>query len=259
MHLNLAAYRFTDLDDLPALRQRLLDAGRRLGVCGTVLLSPEGVNLVVSAPADAARRFAGVLTGSPALAGLVFKESRSDAPSFKRFLVKIKREIITFRQPGCQPQQRPGPRVDPVTLGRWLDRGHDDDGRPVALVDTRNRFEVEVGRFASAIDPGIASFSALPEALSKQRDSLAGKRVVAYCTGGIRCEKAVLWMTANGFDTAVQLDGGVLGYFEAIGGRHWDGELFVFDRRVSLTPALRPGSWTQEVGSRRIRPAAEAL
>ncbi|MBA3477279.1 MAG: hypothetical protein H0T52_02585 [Lautropia sp.] len=172
--------------------------------------------------------------------------------------MKLKKEIITFRQPGCRPASGRAASVDARSLARWLDRGCDDQGRPVVMVDTRNAFETRVGGFAGAVDPHLESFTDLPRALGSCREDLAGKRVVTYCTGGIRCEKAALYLDAQGFENVVQLDGGVLRYFEEVGGRHWRGELFVFDKRVSLKPDLSPGTWEQDYASREIRPAGTA-
>ena len=258
MFLNLASYLFTGLDDLPALRREVHAAGIDLCMRGTVLLAPEGINVFVCGMEANARAFASRLREDPRLAGLAFKESWSAQQSFNRLLVKVKREIITFRRPEHQPARGRAPAVAAAGLARWLDRGRDDEGRPVALVDTRNAFEIEVGAFAGAIDPGVRSFTELPRALEPYRDSLAGKRVVTYCTGGIRCEKAALYLSASGVEHVVQLEGGVLKYFEEIGERHWRGELFVFDRRVSLKPDLRPGTWEQDYGSRKVRPVPGA-
>ena len=254
-YLNLATYQFADLDDLPGLRAHLLAEGCRLDMRGTILLTPEGVNIMLSGPTDNARAFADVLRSLPPLANMHIKESLSDEQSFNRFLVKIKRETITFRQPGIRPADGRAATVSPKTLARWIDEGHDDDGRDIAIIDTRNDFEVQVGHFQGAINPHIAKFTELPAALEAHRPQLAGKRIVTYCTGGIRCEKAALWMAANGYDHVVQLDGGVLDYFEHTGGKHWDGELFVFDRRVSLTTDLAPGTWEQDFDTRTVHPA----
>ena len=258
MYLNLAAYLFTDLADPPALREEIREAGKASSMRGTVLLAPEGINVFVCGAEADARTFARRLRGLPALAALSFKESRSERQSFNRLLVKLKQEIITFRQPAFRPAAGRAPTVDPAALARWLDRGCDDEGRPVTMVDTRNAFEVEVGSFDGAIDPQLKSFTGLPQALEARREQLAGRRVVTYCTGGIRCEKAALYLAANGFENVVQLEGGVLGYFEEVGARHWRGELFVFDKRVSLKPDLSPGTWEQDYGSRAIRPATAA-
>ncbi|MDO4905595.1 MAG: sulfurtransferase [Lautropia sp.] len=257
-YLNLAAYQFTDFDALPELRRQLLDAGKKADMRGTILLAPEGINLMLSGPVEAARGFVDVLRSIPQLADMHVKESLSDEQSFNRYLVKIKRETITFRQPQIRPADGRAATVAPGTLARWLDEGHDDDGREIAIVDTRNEFEVQVGRFRGAIDPHIGKFTELPAALEAHRPALAGKRIVTYCTGGIRCEKAALWMADNGYENVVQLDGGILDYFEQTGGKHWDGELFVFDRRVSLTTDLQPGSWEQDFGTREVRPAGSS-
>ena len=256
MYLNLAAYLFTDLDDLPALREEIREAGSAASMRGTILLAPEGINIFVCGAEAQARAFAQRLRSLPALQALSFKESWSPQQSFNRLLVKLKKEIITFRQPAFRPAAGRAATVDARSLARWLDSGCDDDGRPVVMVDTRNRFEVEVGHFDQAIDPQLQSFTGLPQALEARRQQLAGHRIVTYCTGGIRCEKAALYLSANGFEHVVQLDGGVLGYFEDVGGRHWRGELFVFDKRVSLKPDLSPGTWEQDFDSRAVRPAA---
>lgn len=248
----LAGYRFVELDDLSARRERIRTLGERLALRGTVLLAPEGINLFVCAPPAAAEAFLAGLRDDPALADLFIQQSSADVVGFNRWLVKVKREIIAWRRPGDAPLDERAPTVTPRDLARWLDAGHDDDGRPIALVDTRNAFEIEVGRFHGAIDPGIVSFTGLREVMDAQRDRLAGHRIVTYCTGGIRCEKAARWLGEAGHEDVVQLDRGVLGYFADVGGRHWDGELFVFDRRVSLRPDLARGSWHQAYPSRAL-------
>ena len=259
MYLNLAAYLFTDLDDLPALREEIRQAGSAEPVRGTVLLAPEGINVFVCGTEPQARGFAQRLKALPGLQALAFKESWSPQQSFNRLLVKLKKEVITFRQPAFKPAAGRAPAVDPAAQARWHDAGRDADGRPVVMVDTRNAFEVEVGHFDGAVDPQLKSFTELPQALEARRQQLAGCRVVTYCTGGIRCEKAALYLAANGFEHVVQLDGGVLKYFEEVGARHWRGELFVFDKRVSLRPDLSPGTWEQDYASRAIRPTARTI
>lgn len=236
MILNLSAYRFVDLDDLPARRARLHGAGQELGLRGTVLLAPEGINLFASGPEEAVGAFMDLLEEDPPLAGLQPRRTWSDEIAFDRWRVRLKREIITLRQPAVRPRAGRAPAVSPATLERWLEAGRDDEGREIALVDTRNRYEVEAGSFAGAIDPGLRSFGEFPAAMDALRPRLAGKRVVTFCTGGIRCEKAAIWMDDAGFENVVQLDGGVLGWFEAVGGRHWEGGLFVFDKRETVLP-----------------------
>jgi UPF0176 protein len=144
--------------------------------------------------------------------------------------------------PAIQPAAGRAPGVDASTLKRWLDQGHDDSGRQIALLDTRNAFEVDYGSFEGAVDWRIAKFTEFPPALQQHRGELAGKTVVSFCTGGIRCEKAAILMREAGITHVLQLEGGILKYFEEVGGAHYRGECFVFDGRESLSPELRPRS-----------------
>jgi UPF0176 protein len=236
--LNVAAYRFVAIDDAPVLRERLLAQARDHALKGTILLAPEGINLFLAGTPAEVHAFLDTLRSDPRFAGLAVKESRSDAPPFRRLLVKLKREIIRMNRPAIRPADARAPAVHPATLARWLDAGQDDAGRPVVTLDTRNGFEVDHGRFAGAVDWRLARFTDFPQALAAHRDEFAGKTVVSYCTGGIRCEKAALLMRELGVEHAWQLEGGILGYFEHVGGRHFDGNCFVFDERESLLPDL---------------------
>lgn len=245
MFLNIAAYRFVDLDCLTERRQWLRELGSDLGVQGTILLAPEGINLFLSAPPAAIEGFLAALERDPALAGLRPHRSESQQAGFNRYRVRLKREVITYRRDALRPAQGRAPSISAATLAQWLDQGGDDEGRPLRLVDTRNRFEVTVGSFSGALSLDIEHFTDLPAALATHQEALRGHRLVTFCTGGIRCEKAALGMLEDGFENVVQLDRGVLGWFDAFGARHWEGELFVFDRRISLTPELKPGHWRQ--------------
>lgn len=241
--LNLSAYKFVALDDLPSLRERLLVAGAALGLKGTVLLAEEGINLFVAGPQAGARAWLAALRQDERFADLQPKESFSDTLPFRHLRVKIKREIIRMNQPQVRPGQRRAPSVAPETLARWLEQGHDDAGRPVVTLDTRNAFEVDAGAFDGAIDWRLGKFSDFPAAAERHRAELEGKTVVSYCTGGIRCEKAALALQALGVAHVYQLEGGILKYFERTGGApHWHGRCFVFDQRVALDAQLQPAS-----------------
>jgi UPF0176 protein len=239
--LNISTYRFVTLDDLPALRDRLWAEADARALKGTVLLATEGINLFLAGPAQDVRdwlRRAGELNS--ALAELDAKESWTQAPPFKRLKVKVKAEIIRMDMPAIRPQAQRAPAVSPATLQRWLDQGHDDEGRPVVTLDTRNDFEVDAGAFEGAIDWRLSKFSEFPAALAANRASLAGKTIVSYCTGGIRCEKAAIVMQDLGLTHSYQLEGGILKYFEHTeGSPHWRGGCFVFDERRALDPALQ--------------------
>ena len=239
--LNVAAYRFVALTALPALRQQLFEGARARGLLGTVLLADEGINLVLAGAPDALRDWLAELRRDERFAGLHCKESFSAKLPFQRLKVKVKAEIIRMNLPAIRPDHQRAPAVSAPTLARWIEQQHDDDGRPLALLDTRNAFEVDAGAFDGAIDWRLCKFSDFPAALAAQRESLAGHRVVSYCTGGIRCEKAAIVMQQLGIEHSVQLDGGILRYFEDTGGRApgWHGGCFVFDERVALDASLQ--------------------
>jgi len=239
--LNVSAYRFVELDDAPAWQERIRAEAQRLELKGSVLLATEGINLVLAGNELRVRAFLDWLRTDPRLAGLAVKESFSVTVPFARLRVKIKREIIRMDCPTVRPAAARAPAVSAATLARWLAAGHDDAGRPVVTLDTRNAFEVDHGAFQGAIDWRLARFGEFPAALAAHQGELAGKTVVTYCTGGIRCEKAAILMRDSGVEHVLQLDGGILAYFEQTpGAPHWRGGCFVFDERVALGPTLEP-------------------
>jgi UPF0176 protein len=238
--LNISAYRFVAIDDPHELRDKLLGEGRRLGLLGTILLAHEGINLFLAGSAAAVRDFLEMLRADARFTDVEAKESWSAEPPFRKLLVKVKREIIRMNHPAIQPMQGRAPAVDAATAKRWLDQGHDDEGRPVVTLDTRNAFEVDHGTFVGALDWRLSKFSEFPGALQAHRAELEGKTIVSFCTGGIRCEKAAIYMREAGLDHVWQLDGGILKYFEATGGAHFRGGCFVFDEREALDAELRP-------------------
>jgi len=238
--VNLAAYRFVALDDLPALRERVLERATALALKGTVLLAPEGINLFLAGPREAVDAFMAWLRADARFAGMEAKESLSDDVPFGRLRVRLKKEIITMHRSTIRPEGGRAPAVDAPTLQRWLDQGHDDDGREVLLLDTRNDYEIEVGKFTQAVDYRLASFTGFPAAVAADRARYAGKTVVSYCTGGIRCEKAALHMQALGIERVHQLEGGILKYLELTDGAHWQGDCFVFDGRGAVDANLLP-------------------
>lgn len=238
--LNVSAYKFTPLPDAPGLRGRLLAAAQALGLKGTILLAPEGINLFLAGEAGAVRDFLRQLRQDARLSDLQAKESWSGVQPFRRLRVKLKREIIRMDHPAIQPAAGRAPAIDARTVRRWLDQGHDDQGRPVVTLDTRNAFEVDHGSFDGAIDWRLSKFSEFPQALQAHKAQLEGRTVVSFCTGGIRCEKAALYMLEQGLQNVWQLEGGILKYFEEAGGAHFHGNCFVFDEREALDPGLSP-------------------
>jgi UPF0176 protein len=238
--LNLAAYLFWPIPDPQATLETLKAAGRALGVKGTLLITPEGLNAFLAGGEKSCRDMLDALRAVPGFADLQAKESWSEQVPFKRFKVKVKKEIIRMDHPTICPAEGRAPAVDAKTLARWLDQGRDDAGNAVVMLDTRNDFEVDYGRFENAIDWRIKKFTEFPQAVQAHRNELQGKTIVSYCTGGIRCEKAALYLHELGLSNVVQLDGGILKYFEQTDGRHWQGNCFVFDEREALEPSLSP-------------------
>ncbi|MES2511174.1 MAG: sulfurtransferase [Pseudomonadota bacterium] len=236
--LNIAAYKFVLLTQLPEMQAAILDALQTRALKGTVLLAEEGINLFLAGPSAAIHDFLAWLRLDTRFADLEVKESFSNTQPFRKLLVKVKPEIIRMNHPAIQPASGRAPAVDAATLKRWLDAGVDDDGKPVVTLDTRNDFEVDVGTFRNAVDWRITKFTEFPQALLSHRDELHGKTVVSFCTGGIRCEKAAIFMREAGVQDVYQLDGGILNYFEVNGHAHYDGECFVFDERRALDPTL---------------------
>ena len=242
--LNIAGYRFVPLDKLPALRDRLWQAALDQGLKGTVLLAEEGLNLCLAGPEAGVKAWLAALRSDARFAGLAVKPSWSAGLPFQRLKVKIKAEIIRMNQPGAVHGLRPAagraPAVAANTLARWIAQGHDDAGRPIKLLDTRNGFEVDAGAFDGAVDWRLQKFSDFPAALAAHRAELDGHTVISYCTGGIRCEKAALVMQGLGLVHSWQLEGGILKYFEDTQGQApgWRGKCFVFDQRAGLDTGL---------------------
>jgi UPF0176 protein len=232
--LNIAAYKFAELEDLPALKARLKAECVSLGLKGSILLTPEGINLFIAGEPSAVEKLLVTLRSIPGLEHLEEKRSESTEQPFNRMLVKLKQEIIAFGVEGINPARYTSPRLPAKELKRWL-----DEGRPVTLLDTRNTYEVKLGTFAGAVTLPIRHFRKFPEAVDALPEQLKQAPVVSFCTGGIRCEKAAPYLERAGFREVYQLEGGILKYFEECGGAHWEGECFVFDKRVGVDPALR--------------------
>ena len=236
--INIAAYKFVTFNDTVERRAEFQAICHDLDLKGTILLTPEGINLFLAGTRNNIDNFLDWLRKDARFADIEVKESLSNEQPFNRMLVKLKKEIITMRHPLIQPELGRAPSVKAADLKRWLDQGHDDAGKPVVMVDTRNAFEVDVGTFENTIDYRIHKFSEFPEVIARHKPELDGKTVVTFCTGGIRCEKAAIHMQNIGYDSVYQLDGGILKYFEEVGGAHYQGDCFVFDRRTALNPEL---------------------
>ncbi|MEQ1661333.1 MAG: sulfurtransferase [Thiobacillus sp.] len=240
--VNISCYKFITLVDRDALRADLLARCQALELLGTILLASEGINVFLAGTRVAIDAIVDHLRSDPRFADLQPKESLSATAPFHKMRVRLKKEIITMKMPIIRPEAGRAPSVDAATLKHWLDRGCDDEGRPVLMLDTRNDYEVDAGTFDQAVDYRIGVFSEFPSQLAAHREAYAGKTIVSFCTGGIRCEKAALHMKAIGLDHVYQLEGGILKYFETVGDAHYHGDCFVFDERVAVSGDLQPAT-----------------
>lgn len=229
--LNIAGYKFTSLTALEALRDSLYAECESRALKGTILLSHEGLNLSLAGGEQAVSGFMRELQSRPSFADMWFHQTYSEHQPFKRLKVKLKDEIITMRQGEVAPLAKRAPDITPAELKNWL-----DENRDMTLLDTRNDYEFRFGAFRGAINLHIQNFGELPAAIQSLDKN---KPLVMCCTGGIRCEKAAIYMQEQGFKEVYQLDTGILGYFAKVGGAHYEGECFVFDERVALGADLR--------------------
>lgn len=240
--VNISCYKFITLNDREALKADLTARCLALQLEGTILLAPEGINIFLAGTREAIDGIVMYFRADPRFADLAPKESLSAESPFRRLRVRLKKEIITMKLPLVRPEAGRAPSVAAATLKSWLDCGHDDEGRPVVMLDTRNDYEVAAGTFNGAVNYSITSFTEFPARLAAHHAELNGKTVVSFCTGGIRCEKAAIHMKEIGIERVYQLEGGILKYFEEVGGAHYQGDCFVFDGREALSADLQPAT-----------------
>jgi UPF0176 protein len=228
-----AFYRFAPVADPAGLRARLWPLTDALR--GTIIIAPEGVNGTVSGPLPALDALFAALGTEPGMADLTPRLSPATGPAFARMKIRLKPEIVTLGQPGVDARAT-GTRVAPADWNTILA----DPG--TVVIDTRNGFEVAMGTFTGATDPGTRSFRDFPAWWAQYAPQLQDKRIAMFCTGGIRCEKASAWLQSQGAGPVLQLDGGILAYLEQVapGDSLWQGGCFVFDERVALGHGLTP-------------------
>ena len=238
-----ALYRFATLPDCTALRDELAQLCRRETICGTLLLAPEGINGTIAGSDAGIDRVLARIRALPGCADPVVRNARAASPPFHRMKVRIKGEIVSMGEPDIDPAADAGHYVAP---DQWNALIADPD---TIVIDARNGYEVAVGSFAGAIDPGTSRFRDFPEWFRATRDQLvagrASPKFAMFCTGGIRCEKATALLKREGLDEVYHLQGGILHYLQTIPAEDslWQGECFVFDQRVAVAHGLAPGSY----------------
>ncbi len=236
-----ALYHFVRLDDFESLREPLLQRMLDNKVGGTLILAGEGINGTIAGIREGVTAVLDWLKSDPRLAALDYKESFDDEIPFYRAKVKLKKEIVTMGVEGIDPNRKVGTHVKPADWNALIS----EPG--VLLIDTRNRYEVEIGTFANAVDPGTESFREFPDYVKTNLDPEKHKKIAMFCTGGIRCEKSTAYLKEQGFDEVYHLEGGILKYLEEVPEEKslWRGECFVFDNRVAVNHQLQKGGYDQ--------------
>ena len=235
-----ALYKFTPLQADKALQDHLLSACRTHDVMGTLLLAREGINGTIAGSPDGIEAVLNVIRSLPGCADIEHKDSVSSEQPFLRLKVRLKKEIVTLGVEGVDPTRAVGSYVEPED---WNDLISAPD---VVTIDTRNAYEVRIGQFKGAVDPETTSFREFPDWFRKFRQTRPNARIAMYCTGGIRCEKSTAFALAEGLDEVYHLKGGILKYLETVPEEDslWEGECFVFDRRVAVGHGLKEGDYT---------------
>ena len=231
--VNIAGYRFVDLEDRDELRQPFRFICEKLNLKGTILLSRNGINFFLAGDKKSIDSYIEFLESDKRFVDIPLKISYTDYQPFRRMLVRLKKEIISLGLDDVRPAEFTAPNIKPQELKNMLDKNED-----LVILDTRNDYETRVGLFENAIDLNLSTFRDFPEAILDLPEEYKTKQIVMYCTGGIRCEKASVVMMNAGFENVKQLEGGVLGYFEETDGSHWKGDCFVFDQRVAVDTEL---------------------
>lgn len=236
-----ALYHFVRLDNYQALQQPLQQLMHASGVKGTLLLASEGINGTIAGSRAGIDTVVAWLRADPRMATLDCKESFDDVIPFYRSKVKLKKEIVTMGVAGIDPNQKVGTHIEAKQWNQLISQPD------VLLIDTRNNYEVEIGTFAGAVNPGTESFRDFPQYVKDHLDPARHKKIAMFCTGGIRCEKSTAFLKENGFDEVYHLKGGILKYLEEVPQAEslWQGECFVFDNRVAVNHQLEKGGYDQ--------------
>ena len=242
----LAIYKFVKLTDY--LKKRLLfkDFCVQHNIKGTLLFAKEGINGTIAGTSEAIDLFYVFLTSFKEFEGGEYKFSNASTMPFYRLKVRLKKEIVTLGVPGIEPTQAVGTYVEPQDWNALISDPN------VVVVDTRNKYEFAIGTFRGSLNPDTQSFNEFPQFVKNHLDPKVHKRIAMHCTGGIRCEKATAYMISQGFEEVYHLKGGILGYLEKVPEPEslWEGECFVFDRRVAVKEGVSEGAYKLCFGCR---------
>jgi UPF0176 protein len=237
----VALYRFAKLPDFESFREPLYKIMLDNQVRGTLLLAREGINGTIAGTRAGVDQVISWLRKDLRFEGLEAKESYVGEIPFYRTKVKLKKEIVTMGVEDIDPNDIVGTYIDPQN---WNDLISDPD---VFVLDTRNKYEIEIGTFEGAVNPQTESFRDFPGYVKRKLNPAKHKKVAMFCTGGIRCEKSTAYLKQQGFDKVYHLKGGILKYLEKVpqSQSKWKGECFVFDNRVTVNHRLEKGRYDQ--------------
>ncbi|MBM76796.1 MAG: hypothetical protein CMK59_15425 [Proteobacteria bacterium] len=237
-HLVAAFYKFITIEDVEKLHQILLERASFFALQGVLLVAGEGINGTLSGAHERLRSFLSELRQDERFSKLDIKFSECSDPPFHRLRVRKKKEIVTLGVEGIDPREKVGTYIDSADWNDLIER------EDVVLVDTRNDYEVVLGTFKGAINPKTESFRDFPRWVSEHLDAKKHRKVAMFCTGGIRCEKASSFLLEQGFEEVFHLKGGILKYLNEISEDEssWEGECFLFDRRVGVTYGVKEGT-----------------
>lgn len=225
----LLYYKFVPIPDPEQIREEQFAICESLGLKGRILVAKEGINGTVSGPFAKTLAYRQFMETHPVFQGIEFKIDKAEDHSFLKLHVRVKDEIVRFEVDGVDPSADTGPYVEPEEFREVLKQAETDEN--IVILDARSNYEHRVGKFKNAITFDIDNFRELPDKLDEM-ESLRGKKIYTYCTGGIKCEKVTAWMRQEGFEDVYQLHGGIVRYGKEAGGEDFEGSCYVFDQRV---------------------------
>ncbi|MEN7343970.1 MAG: rhodanese-related sulfurtransferase [Pseudomonadota bacterium] len=249
-------YRFTRVDDPRELGEAVRERATSLGLLGTAILAREGLNATIAGESSQCQSLIDWLSSIPGFEDLTGRWSEAEEAPFHRLRIKYREEIVSMGHADINPADGQGTHLDAAAWNALI------ESPDTLVIDTRNDYEIEVGSFAGAVDPGTRNFREFTQYIESSLASQKDKPIAMFCTGGIRCEKATAVMKHMGFENLYQLQGGILGYLDEVAeddelDNHWEGECFVFDSRVAVDSQLAPGAYVQCHGCRRALSAAD--
>ncbi|MCA1012736.1 rhodanese-related sulfurtransferase [Halobacillus halophilus] len=228
----LLYYKYVDLPDYEEYCQNHLNFCKDLGLKGRIIVAPEGINGTVSGTVEQVEQYMDYVRSDERFADIQFKMDEHEGHAFKKMHCRVKPELVNWsiENDDIDPKEFGGKHVKPKEFYELL---QEDD---TVVIDGRNEYEYRIGHFRNAIRPEVNHSREFPEWIAENADQWKDKRVITYCTGGIRCEKLTGILKKNGVEDVYQLEGGINTYSKdpEVKGQLFDGKMYVFDERISV-------------------------